>query len=225
MNVNGQQVLDFTSPGAIPSDPSDVIKRIMGETTVTMQTLEKLLENEQVEDPVGWKLLAMFYMVNERTDALDKIDEQYQKIFGSSLFMDFGQRIPQWCSVRNPLSLKIAEKITTQSLPDISVILDACQTLSGAELDFSGVKEISSDGLTALTRFFALLFHADVSPDIKGATRFIASVEKSATGKQGTRAMWEVLFSYDRFCNNQEIFEDRAVEFAVRFGISPPSWE
>lgn len=225
MNVNAQQVLDFTSPGAIPSDPSDVIKRIMGETTVTMQTLEALLENEQVEDPVGWKLLAMFYMVNERTDDLDKIDAQYQKIFGSSLFMDFGQRTPQWCGIRNPLCLKIVEKITAQSLPDISAIREACQSPAGAELDFSGVKEISSDGLTALTQFFTILSREGISPEIKGAARFIASMEKSATSSHGTRAMWEVLFAYDRFCNNQEIFEDRAVEFAIRFGISPPSWE
>lgn len=224
MNVNSQ-VLDFTSPGAIPPDPSDVIKRIMGETTVTMQVLETLLENERVEDPTGWKLLAMFYMVNDRTDDLSKIDAQYQKIFGSSLFMDFGQQIPQWCSIKNPLYLKMPEKIAAKSLPDIPIIQDACQSPAGAELDFSGVREINSDGLAALIQFFAALSHAGISPDIKGAARFIASMEKSATSSQGTRAMWDVLFAYDRFCNNKELFEDRAIRFAIRFGISPPSWE
>lgn len=224
MNVNSQ-ALDFTSPGAIPPDPSDVIKRIMGETTTTMQVLEKLLENELVQDPVGWKLLAMFYVVNDRTDDLNKIDEQYHKVFGSSLFMDFGQQIPQWCSIKNPLCLKIPEKITAQSLPDISIIQDACQSPAGAELDFSGVREINSDGLAVLAQFFTTLSCAGVSPDIKGAARFITSMEKSATSSQGTRAMWEVLFAYDRFCNNKEIFEDRAIKFAIRLGISPPSWE
>ncbi|MDT8364105.1 MAG: hypothetical protein RQ714_05575 [Nitrosomonas sp.] len=219
------QALDFTSPGAIPPDPSDVIRRIMGETTVTIHTLEALLENEQVEDPAGWKLLAMFYMVNDRAGDLDKIDKQYQKIFGSSLFMDLGQKIPQWCSIKNPFRLEMPAKITAQSLPDISIIQDACQTPVGAELDFSGVKEITGDGLIALTRFFTALSCAGLSPDIKGAARFISNMEKSATSSQSTRAIWEVLFAYDRFRNDKETFEDRAIRFAIHFGISPPSWE
>lgn len=224
MNLNNQ-VLDFTSPGAIPPDPADVIKRIMGETATTMQTLETLLENEPVQDPTGWKLLAMYYMINDRTDDLSKIDEQYRKIFGSSLFMDFGRQIPQWCSIRNPLCLKIPQKITAHTLPDISAIQNACQSPAGAELDFSEIKEIDSDGLTALTQFFTALTRAGVFPKIKGAERFIMSMEKSATSSRGTRAMWDVLFAYDRFCQNSETFEDRAIKFAMHFGISPPSWE
>lgn len=224
MNVNGQ-ILDFTSPGAIPPDPSDVIKRIMGETTATMQILEALIEKESVQDPASWKLLAMFYVVNDRNDDLNKIDGQYQKIFGSSLFLDFWQKIPQWCGIKNPLCLEMPEKITAQSLPNITTIQEACQLSTGAELDFSRVREIDSDGLSALAQFFAALFSEGISLDIKGAARFIASLEKSAASSQSTQVTWEVLFAYDRFYNNKETFEDRAIRFAIHFGISPPSWE
>lgn len=43
MNVNGQ-ILDFTSPGAIPPDPSDVIKRIMGKQRQPCKSLKHLLK-------------------------------------------------------------------------------------------------------------------------------------------------------------------------------------
>jgi hypothetical protein len=33
-----------------------------------------------------------------------------------------------------------------------------------------------------------------------------------------------MLFEYMRFCNDMDAFDELAIKFAVRFGISPPSW-
>jgi hypothetical protein len=63
-------VLDFTSPGAIPPDPADVIRQVISETQATIRTLESLLETEQVEDATGWKLLALYYLATDRINDL-----------------------------------------------------------------------------------------------------------------------------------------------------------
>lgn len=220
-------VLDFTSPGTIPPDPTEVVKRVIDETRTTMQTLETLLETEQIEDTTGWKLLAMFYLATGRMGNLTKIEDQYRNLFGTSLFADLKQGYPQWCeeTVSSPVRFEVPRKITAAALPDIAMIQDACHSPGGALLDFSRVQEIDSDGLRKLAEFFSSLSQSSVKPQIQQAERFIAYLENEAESHTGTCAIWEVLFAYERFCNNREAFEDRAIRFAVCYGISPPSWE
>lgn len=165
----------------------------------------------------------MFYVVNDRNDDLNKIDGQYQKIFGSSLFLDFGKDTAM-VQHQNPLCLEMPEKITAQSLPNITTIQEACQLSTGAELDFSRVREIDSDGLSALAQFL-LHYSLKVFPLISRSSTFYREFGEKRASSQSTQVTWEVLFAYDRFYNNKETFEDRAIRFAIHFGISPPSWE
>ncbi|MCE7916367.1 MAG: hypothetical protein DYH16_02195 [Nitrosomonas sp. PRO5] len=221
-------LLDFTSPGAIPPDPAEVVRRVVDETQTTMRALESLLENERIEDMTGWRLLAMFYLATDRLNDLAKIEKQYKNITGVSLSADLKQKYPQWFNgeaASDPVVFEIPKKITAVALPDSIIIQRGQCSPGGILLDFSQVQEIDNDGLKKLAQLFSSLAQENTRPGLRQADRFITCLQHKAETGTGTRAIWDVLFAYERFRDDREAFEEKAIKFAVLYGISPPSWE
>lgn len=221
-------LLDFTSPGAIPPDPSEVVQRVIDETQTTMRTLELLLESERVEEVAGWKLLAMFYLATDRINDLAKIEKEYKSITGTSLSADFRKKYPQWFNGEvsvSPVIFEIPKKFTAAALPDSAIIWRGQNSSSSVVLDFSQVEEIDNDGLKELAHLFSYVIQENTRLELKQADRFITCLQNKAETGIGSRAIWDVLFAYERFRGNRGAFEEKAIKFAVLYGISPPSWE
>jgi len=221
-------LLDFTSPGAIPPDPVEEIRRIISEIQTKMQALEALLENEQVKDVAGWKLLAMFYLATDQANDLAKIEKRYKHITGTSLSAGLEQKYVRWFNretAGNPVVFEMPRKITAETLPDSIIIQhNRCSPYS-ILLDFSNVQEIDNDGLKKLARLFSSITQEKNKLILKQIDRFITCLKNKAEASTGARLVWDVLFAYERFQNNQEAFEENAIKFAILYGISPPSWE
>lgn len=221
-------LLDFTSPGAIPPDPAEVIRQMIDETQTTMQKLEVLLTTERIGDMTAWRLLAMFYLATARISDLAKIENQYQEISGISLLenMKLGYfHEPNRENVSSPVIFELPKKITADTLPDNATIQDACHSPSGALLDFTRVHQADNNGLKKLAELFSFFLRKNIKPKIRQISHFIASLQSEAEKGVGTRPVWEVLFAWERFRNDREAFEERAIRFAIRYEISPPSWE
>lgn len=228
MSAN-DMLLDFTSPGAIPPDPVEETRRVVNEIQTKMQALEALLENEQVKDVAGWKLLAMFYLATDRTNDLAKIEKQYKSITGSSLSAGLEQKYAKWlnrgAAINTPVVFEIPQKITAETLPDSVIIQHNDSAPYSILLDFSKVQEIDNEGLKKLAKLFSSLIQKKNKPELKQIDRFITCLQNKAEANTGTRLIWDVLFAYARFRNNRETFEESAIKFATLYGISPPSWE
>lgn len=61
--------------------------------------------------------------------------------------------------------------------------------------------------------------------ELKQIDHFIARLQNKAEASTNTRAIWDVLFAYERLQDNRKAFEEKAIQFAILYGISPPSWE
>lgn len=221
-------LLDFTSPGAIPPDPVEEIRRIVNETQIKMQALESLLENEQVEDVAGWKLLAMFYLATDRVNDLAKIERLYKNIAGVSLSAGLKQKYTRWFNeeaASNPIVFEIPKKITAETLPANMIIQCSRSSPGDILLDFSNVQEIDNDGLRKLAKLFSSMAQESIKLELKQIDHFIARLQNKAEASTNTRAIWDVLFAYERLQDNRKAFEEKAIQFAILYGISPPSWE
>ncbi|MCC6917137.1 hypothetical protein [Nitrosomonas sp.] len=222
-------LLDFTSPGSIPPDPAEAVQRAINETQVTMQALASLLENDQIENTTAWKLLAIFYLATDRVNDLARIEKQYKSITGRSLSAGLRQKCARWFNgetISNPILFEIPKKITAAALPD-NIIQRGQHSPDNVLLDFSQVQEIDNEGLKKLAALFSSLAQENVKPRLRQADRFIACLQNKAekNTEKNTQAIWDVLFAYERFCNNRDAFEEKAIRFATLYGISPPSWE
>lgn len=220
MNTN-KLALDFTVAGALPPDSSELIKHITSEIEEDIRSLEDALENGSLIE-AGWRLLAAFYLGTKRTDDFDTLTQRYQENFDAPLFKELQQDFSALKSFR--ITFEIPEKITHDSLPDIEEVSKACISPTGALVDFSKVRGADASGLKMLTKFLSQLPHDQSRPETPGLERFIAKLEKTADSDKGTEDIWNLLFEYQRFCNDTHTFDELSIKYAVRFGISPPVW-
>lgn len=212
-------VLDFTSPGSIPIESSEIISRINQELKKSIQSLENILVTDPMETSC-WKLLGGLYLAENQIAELVKLQNQYQKLFGKSLFPELDKRNQE----TEQIIFKLPQNITPELLPNIEAIQQACHSRNKVLIDFSDVRNSSDEGLSSLVNFFQSIAKINNKPEITNINHFILDLEKKATSSNQINNMWDVLFAYKRLCNDVKEFDNLALKFAIQYSISPPSW-
>lgn len=218
--------LDFTaSTPAAGLDAGELIRQAVADAGTAIGLLEKVLETGEM-DATGWRLLAGLYLGTHRQDDFDSLQKQYNAVSDVPLLphLSVQEPLPKPTPVPVRVTFQMPQRIMHDSLPEITGVLAACASPEGALLDFSNVRGADSGGLKSLRNFLAQLPRDDTRPEFQGIERFVSSLQKTADSPNGTHEMWDALFEYQRFCGNTQVFEELAVAFAVRFGISPPPW-
>lgn len=216
--------LDFTSSGAFTlgaSEP-DIVEQITSETESTIQTLEQALRNGTINE-AGWQLLASFYLGTNRINEFNTLKAQYEDYFNASVFTELYHDEPQ--QPLNQIVFEVPQKLTQGSFPDINVIVEACHSPRGVLVDFSNVRGADTKGLKELTKFLSQLVQQQIKPEVLELDRFMANLEKNIDSGSGTEVLWNTLFEYYRFRNDMKMFDDLAIQYAIHFSISPPSWK
>lgn len=218
--MENSSILDFTSPGSIPLESSEIVKQINQEVRISIQTLENILATDPMETTC-WKLLGGLYLGTNLITKFNKLESQYKNAFGRSLFPEFGERN----HIEEQIVFRMPPNIRPELLPDITAVQQACcSSHKKVSVNFFDVKESSSEGLNALATFFLSLINVRNKPEITDIDHFILDLEKKAMASNKVNSMWDVLFAYKRLCDDVKGFDNLALKFAIQYSISPPSW-
>ena len=205
----------------LPANIRDLLSKAATDIEAAILGLEQALESDLVKEP-SWQMLAYLYLGTNRLDNFNSLNKRHEEAFGKSISINSPVQEMQIESDRT--IFEMPHKIVCNSLPDISLVEEACASSKGAMLNFTNVHGADTGGLKELVKFFAKLPHDETKPVISGIDRFISSLEKAANESSGTKEMWDLLFEYSRYCDDMDTFDELAIKFAIRFSISPPSW-
>lgn len=217
--MENSSVLDFTSPGSIPLESSEIVKQINQEIRISIQTLENILVTDPMETTC-WKLLGGLYLGANLITKFNKLANQYKNFFGKPLFPEFEERN----CIEEQVVFKMPPSILPELLPDIALVQQACNSRKKVSIDFSDVRESNSEGLSTLAAFFLSLAKVSNKPEIIDINHFILNLEKKAMASNKVNNVWDVLFAYKRLCDDVKGFDNLALKFAIQYSISPPSW-
>ena len=217
--MENSSVLDFTSPGSIPLESSEIVNQVNLEIRISIQTLENILITDPMETTC-WKLLGGLYLGTNLTNKFNKLSQQYQNFFGKPLFPEFEEKN----RAAEQLLFRMPANIVPELLPNTTEVEQACNSRKKVTIDFSDVKESSAEGLNALAVLFLTLVKVNNKPEIIFINDFISDLEKKAITNNKVNTMWDVLFAYKRLCNDVKGFDNLALKFAIQYSISPPSW-
>ena len=194
----------------------------------------ELLEQGVVSDPdcklspLAW--LALFDLLQRANDraAFDQLAMQF--------VLQFERSAPSWDESRPPAAgdaqgaggyIAITGRLSSTSsaqLEGLKRALEKC--VSRARIDLSSVTGFDDAGARLLAADLARARGQRMELSIQRPDKLRAALEEAvARGKEGGEGAWLLSLELMQWHHEQPPFDERAVEYAVTFELSPPSWE
>ena len=178
--------------------------------------------------PLAW--LALFDLMQRAGDraAFDQLAMQY--------VLQFERSAPSWDEAMKPVAgevaggggyIAITGKLSSRSasqLEGLKRALEKC--VPRARIDLSSVTGFDDAGARLLAADLARARSQRMELTIERPARLRAALEEAvAKGREGGEGAWLLSLELIQWAHEQAGFDERAVEFAVAFELSPPSWE
>ena len=193
-----------------------------------------LLEQGVVSDPdtklspLAW--LALFDLMQRAGDraAFDQLAMQY--------VLQFERSAPSWDEACKPAAgeaqagggyIAITGKLSSGSatqLEGLKRALEKC--VPRARVDLSSITGFDDAGARLLAADLARARNQRMELIVERPEKLRAALEQAvAKGREGGEGAWLLSLELMQWAREQAAFDERAVEFAVAFELSPPSWE
>lgn len=192
------------------------------------ENVETLLKSLLVENnPRAWHMLFDFYRINRRQTDFDRLALDYAMRFESSPpVWESGQRNAQKTGKKETSRpLVLPPRLDGTIGEKLGHILSSLEKNTTLQLDFSKVGEIYPEGAQAVADMLAASRKTKLKFQVSGAGGMIDLLRSHMHAEPEIQAHWLMLMAIYQLLGKQPEFEDMAVDFAVAFELSPPSWE
>ncbi len=224
LNMGSGIVVEETS-GA-PQSPVDeaAILYASGQTDVAERMLKDMLGSG---DRRAWHMLFDLYGIQNREQELEQLALDYAMRFETSppIRQKLGERA----------AAQPARQAQTASL-ELPGLLDRNAALALREgiaetakndvvrIDFSRIEMVDEAGADECVQILSAARKAKRKLRVSGVDRLIALLQDLNRATHSREVHWLLLLELYQTLGQQENFEDLAVDYAVHFEVSPPSW-
>lgn len=171
-----------------------------------------------------WLMLFDLYRVVGKREAFNGLELAYARLFE--------KQPPVWtestpvatAAGRGSAATPFKGDLSGQNAVGLAQVGDALAS-PGSRLDFSKVKAIDADACEALLAIVAKARKKKVAFEFTGLDALAVLLEPRIAAQDPGQGLWRMLLECYQQQGRQEDFDNLAVDFAVTFEISPPSWE
>jgi anti-anti-sigma regulatory factor len=218
------------NPGLCEALENAALLYASGKPDLARSTLEHAVQADHVArtSPLAW--LALFDLLQRAGDrpAFDRV---------AMLFaVQFERSAPGWESravmATGPRAvpggyIALSGKLGESHAPQIDAIRRAVtKQIPKARLDLSKAIGFDEAGARLLADALGAARRARFSLEIQHPEMLRPALETAVRlGREGGESAWLLSLELLQWQNDRMAFEDRAIEFAVAFELSPPSWE
>jgi anti-anti-sigma regulatory factor len=184
-------------------------------------------DHDTKQSPLAW--LALFDLLQRAGDrnAFDQLALHYS--------VQFERSAPGWEGRTGaPTTPKaaggycaITGKLSAESAPQIEGIRRAiAKKAVHAKLDLSTVASFDDKGARMLATVLAEARRAKLTLTLDRQQKLKAALDAAVkNGREGGEGAWLLSLELLQWAHDQATFDDRAIEYAIAFEMSPPSWE
>ncbi len=176
---------------------------------------------------LAWQ--AMFEVLQDlnRRDAFDKLSLAYARHFEKSPPMWISATRAQ-ASETSAAEIRIAlpETLSAESGPALKAQLQQASPDRLLHFDLTAIRQLDEAGCTLLLRAINALDAAGRDYQLSGAESLIALLAGQISPLvRSHEALWLLQLALIARTGTQDAFEEAAINYAVTFEVSPPSWE
>jgi ABC-type transporter Mla MlaB component len=223
MDMGAGIVVEETS-GA-PQSPVDeaAILYASGQSEMAERLLKDILGSG---DHRAWHMLFDLYSIQNREKDFDQLALDYAMRFETS--PPVWQKIGATSNNNAPQDQttclefpRLLDKTATATLRDGIAATDKKTVV---RIDFSHIEMVDESGADECAKILSAARKTKRKLQVSGVDRLIALLQDLNRATHSRAVHWLLLLELYQTLGQQENFEDLAVDYAVRFEVSPPSW-
>lgn len=219
-----------TNPGLCSVLENAALLYANGQAQPAREVLEQGIANddEAKVSPLAW--LALFDLLQRADDraAFDRLALQYVVAFERSApgWEEGGVRARPGVRPVAGGYVGCTGKLTANHAPQIANLLAASQKQPQMRLDLGSLTGADDAGAQLLADALTQLRKRQYPLALQHPEKIRRALDLAVQqGKDAPEGYWILLLELLQWQNDHRAFEDRAIEFAVAFEVSPPSWE
>ena len=217
------------NPGLCAVLENAALRFANGQPADARKQLEEGIENDNDTKLSVLAWLALFDLLQRQHDraAFDRLALQY--------VMQFERSAPAWEEGDEPSasprvvggSIAVTGKVTAASATQIEGLRRAVsRQMHGARLDLMSVIDFDDTGARLLANALAEARRAGLGLQLLRSSKLDNAINAALNrGRAAGEGAWLLALEFLQWANDRSAFEDRAIEFAMAFELSPPSWE
>lgn len=188
-------------------------------------------ENHEARDLHPWMLLFDLYQVRNMKQPFDELSMDFVVRFERSAPVWEGPRQAAPAAKPAPKrsmasSVQFKGEIGAAQAEEFARMLQLAESDSGVKLDLVHATGIDPVQAARFAQVLQTIRRGEQRIVVAGANEFARILKDLlAAGAHQEKAYWALLFELYQVSGQQNTFEDAAIDYAVTFELSPPSWE
>jgi anti-anti-sigma regulatory factor len=219
------------NPGLCGVLENSALRFASGHAADARRQLEEGIENDSETKVSVLAWLALFDLLQRAKDrvAFDRLAMQY--------VLQFERSAPAWEEADDDKpqalprvvggSIAVTGKVTAASATQIEGLRRAVtRQMHGARLDLMSMIDFDDTGARLLANALAEARRAGLGLQLLKSSKLDNAISAAlARGRAAGEGAWLLALELLQWADDRSLFEDRAIEFAMAFELSPPSWE
>ena len=200
-------------------------------TEAVATLLSFIKENAESRELHPWLLLFDLYQTQNMKQPFDELSMEFVVRFERSAPVWEGPRQAAPAAKPAPKrgiasSVQFKGHIGAAQAADIERMLKLAESDGGVKLDLAAASGIDPDIAAQFAAALQTIRRREKRITVAGAKEFTHAIKTTFEGEaRQEKRYWLLLFELYQVLGLQNEFEDAAVDYAVTFELSPPSWE
>lgn len=241
--------LDFTRPGDLPSrenariEVSEAAHQVppaieqaamlhsIGQSEAACAELEAAVREQEMGAGAkrAWGMLFELYQELGRHADFERLAVEYAARFETSppaWSSAVGRTAEEGSKAGVSLAIPVPAVVAAKVQEAVKQMFKAAEKGSLVKIDLGRMTEADEEGCALLNEALSQLKRKRKDTVIAGAEKAAAVLKKRlATGQREHEQAWILLLELLQQTGDQAAFEEAAVNYAITFEVSPPSWE
>lgn len=198
-----------------------------GQDEAARVTLESMIQDNNETGALKlWRMLFDLFRAQGNRPAFEALGLQFARVcelsppaWGVEVIEDEASSDPVAGSV-------VLQGVLSGDDPVFDVLSKALKVGESQSLDFGRLAGLDNEGSTKLAKLLHQARRHHLGWVLSGAAGFAERLaNRTVAGQAQEEALWELLLELYQYLGWEALFEEKAVDYAVTFEVSPPSWE
>lgn len=197
-----------------------------GKAGEARKTLENVVQSGQASEET-WPLLFDLYRLSGEQVLFDQLAIDFAQHFEKSPPTWHAENEAQVATTQDGrASVSLTGILNARCAPQFAKLAEVAKTRASLRLDMGKIQDVDQGGCQLLLDILRQLKKSTCELTLASVDHLIGLMKpRVISGKPENDAVWLLLLEIYQRLGQQQLFDDLALEYAITFEVSPPSWE